>query len=186
MLRTCPSTVLALRCSSEQRPASGQFLGHQRKHFALAPRKPVERIVATAPGDQPAHELGVEDDVSAGHPSYVVGEGREVEDPVLEEVAHASVEVGHQPHRVVDLHVLREQHVEVHHAMRLMGGFDGGVVSLLKDRVFDLTAFANDVRRVAGGDIILGSKLVSRLQQPGAVATIRSTGLRGASATCLR
>ena len=59
--------------------------------------------------------------------------------------------------------VLLSQHVEVHHAMRLMTDFDGGVGYLLKDRVFDLTAFADDVRRVARGDVVLDSELVTRL-----------------------
>ena len=59
--------------------------------------------------------------------------------------------------------VLLSQHVEVHHAMRLMTDFDGGVGYLLKDRVFDLSAFADDVRRVAGGDVVLDSELVARL-----------------------
>ena len=59
--------------------------------------------------------------------------------------------------------MLLSQHVEVHHAMRLMTEFDGGVGYLLKDRVFDLTAFAAEVRRVAGGDVVLDSELVSRL-----------------------
>ena len=59
--------------------------------------------------------------------------------------------------------VLLSQHVEVHHAMRLMTDFDGGVGYLLKDRVFDLAAFAGDVRRVAVGDVVLDSELVTRL-----------------------
>ena len=59
--------------------------------------------------------------------------------------------------------VLLSQHVEVHHAMRLMTDFDGGVGYLLKDRVFDLAAFAGDVRRVAVGDVALDSELVTRL-----------------------
>jgi DNA-binding NarL/FixJ family response regulator len=59
--------------------------------------------------------------------------------------------------------MLLSQHVEVHHAMRLMTDFDGGVGYLLKDRVFDLAAFAGDVRRVAVGDVVLDSELVTRL-----------------------
>lgn len=59
--------------------------------------------------------------------------------------------------------MLLSQHVEVHHALRLMSDFDGGVGYLLKDRVFDLGAFAADVRRVAGGDVVLDSELVTRL-----------------------
>ncbi len=59
--------------------------------------------------------------------------------------------------------MLLSQHVEVHHALRLMTDFDGGVGYLLKDRVADLTAFAADVRRVAGGDVVLDSELVTRL-----------------------
>ena len=59
--------------------------------------------------------------------------------------------------------MLLSQHVEVHHALRLMTEFDGGVGYLLKDRVSDLTAFAADVRRVASGDVIIDSELVHRL-----------------------
>lgn len=59
--------------------------------------------------------------------------------------------------------MLLSQHVEVHHAMRLMSEFDGGVGYLLKDRVFDLAAFAADVRRVAGGDVVLDTEIVGLL-----------------------
>jgi DNA-binding NarL/FixJ family response regulator len=59
--------------------------------------------------------------------------------------------------------VLLSQHVEVHHALRLMTDFDGRVGYLLKDRVSDLAAFSADVRRVAGGDVVIDSELVSRL-----------------------
>ena len=59
--------------------------------------------------------------------------------------------------------MLLSQHVEVHHALRLMTEFDGGVGYLLKDRVSDLAAFAGDVRRVASGDVIIDSELVHRL-----------------------
>ncbi|WP_148573019.1 response regulator transcription factor [Nocardioides caldifontis] len=59
--------------------------------------------------------------------------------------------------------LLLSQHVEVHHALRLMTEFDGGVGYLLKDRVSDLGAFAADVRRVAGGDVVIDSDLVTRL-----------------------
>jgi DNA-binding NarL/FixJ family response regulator len=59
--------------------------------------------------------------------------------------------------------MLLSQYVEVHHAMRLMDDFDGGVGYLLKDRVSDLTAFAVDVRRVAAGEVVIDPELVSRL-----------------------
>ena len=59
--------------------------------------------------------------------------------------------------------ILLSQYVEAHHAMRLMDEFDGGVGYLLKDRVSDLTSFAVDVRRIAGGDIVIDPELVSRL-----------------------
>ena len=80
--------------------------------------------------------------------------------------------------------MLLSQHVEVHHALRLMTAFDGGVGYLLKDRISDLTVFAADVRRVASGDVIIDSELVHRL-----VARRRRqdplTGSRSASARCL-
>ena len=44
-----------------------------------------------------------------------------------------------------------------------MSEFDRGVGYLLKDRVSDLSAFAVDVRRVAGGDVVIDPELVSRL-----------------------
>lgn len=47
--------------------------------------------------------------------------------------------------------------------MRLMTEFHGGVGYLLKDRVCDLTSFANDVRRVASGDCVIDPELVARL-----------------------
>jgi DNA-binding NarL/FixJ family response regulator len=59
--------------------------------------------------------------------------------------------------------MLLSQYVEVHHALRLMTEFDGGVGYLLKDRVSDLTAFAADVRKVARGDTVIDPELVARL-----------------------
>jgi DNA-binding NarL/FixJ family response regulator len=59
--------------------------------------------------------------------------------------------------------MLLSQYVEVHHALRLMTEFDGGVGYLLKDRVSDLTAFGADVRKVAGGHTVIDPDLVGRL-----------------------
>jgi DNA-binding NarL/FixJ family response regulator len=59
--------------------------------------------------------------------------------------------------------MLLSQHVEVHHALRLMNEFDGGVGYLLKDRVSDLAAFGTDVRKVARGDTVIDPELVARL-----------------------
>jgi DNA-binding NarL/FixJ family response regulator len=59
--------------------------------------------------------------------------------------------------------LLLSQHVETHHAMRLMTEFQGGVGYLLKDRVSDLVTFASDVRRVANGDCVIDPELVARL-----------------------
>jgi DNA-binding NarL/FixJ family response regulator len=59
--------------------------------------------------------------------------------------------------------MLLSQYVEVHHALRLMTDFDGGVGYLLKDRVSDLAAFGADVRRVARGQTVIDPELVTRL-----------------------
>jgi DNA-binding NarL/FixJ family response regulator len=59
--------------------------------------------------------------------------------------------------------MLLSQYVEVHHALRLMTEFDGGVGYLLKDRVSDLSAFGADVRKVAGGQTVIDPELVARL-----------------------
>ncbi|GAA2656089.1 response regulator transcription factor [Paractinoplanes durhamensis] len=59
--------------------------------------------------------------------------------------------------------MLLSQYVEVHHALRLINEFDGGVGYLLKDRVSDLAAFGTDLRRVGRGDTVIDSDLVARL-----------------------
>jgi DNA-binding NarL/FixJ family response regulator len=59
--------------------------------------------------------------------------------------------------------MLLSQYVEVHHALRLMTEFDGGVGYLLKDRVSDLAAFGTDVRKVARGETVIDPDLVARL-----------------------
>lgn len=59
--------------------------------------------------------------------------------------------------------MLLSQYVEVHHALRLMTDFDGGVGYLLKDRVSDLAVFGADVRRVARGETVIDPELVARL-----------------------
>ncbi len=59
--------------------------------------------------------------------------------------------------------MLLSQYVEVHHALRLMTEFDGGVGYLLKDRVSDLAAFGTDVRKVARGETVIDPELVARL-----------------------
>jgi DNA-binding NarL/FixJ family response regulator len=51
----------------------------------------------------------------------------------------------------------------VHHALRLLEEFTGGVGYLLKDRVSELGGFAADVRRVAAGDVVIDPELVTRL-----------------------
>jgi DNA-binding NarL/FixJ family response regulator len=59
--------------------------------------------------------------------------------------------------------MLLSQYVEVHHALRLMTQFDGGVGYLLKDRVSDLASFGADVRKVARGETVIDPELVARL-----------------------
>jgi DNA-binding NarL/FixJ family response regulator len=59
--------------------------------------------------------------------------------------------------------LLLSQHLDTHHAVRLMTEFQRGVGYLLKDRVSDLAAFAGDVRRVAGGACVIDPELVARL-----------------------
>ena len=59
--------------------------------------------------------------------------------------------------------MLLSQYVEVHHALRLMTEFDGGVGYLLKDRVSDLATFGADVRKVARGETVIDPELVTRL-----------------------
>ena len=59
--------------------------------------------------------------------------------------------------------LLLSQHVEAHHALRLMTDFDHGVGYLLKDRVTDLATFRHDVSQVAAGHTVIDPELVRRL-----------------------
>jgi len=59
--------------------------------------------------------------------------------------------------------LLLSQHLEAHHALRLMTDFVGGVGYLLKDRVTDLSAFVMNARRVAAGEVVIDPELISRL-----------------------
>jgi len=59
--------------------------------------------------------------------------------------------------------MLLSQYVEVHHALRLMTEFDGGVGYLLKDRVSDLQVFGTELRNVAAGGTVIDPDLVVRL-----------------------
>jgi DNA-binding NarL/FixJ family response regulator len=59
--------------------------------------------------------------------------------------------------------LLLSQYVETHHAMDLLGDANGGVGYLLKDRVSDLAAFADAVRRVGAGESVIDPEIVSRL-----------------------
>ena len=59
--------------------------------------------------------------------------------------------------------LLLSQHLEAHHALRLMTDFAGGVGYLLKDRVTDLAGFVMNARRVAAGEVVIDPELISRL-----------------------
>ena len=59
--------------------------------------------------------------------------------------------------------MILSQYVEVHHALRLMTEFEGGVGYLLKDRVSDLAVFGAQVRSVARGETVIDPELVTRL-----------------------
>ncbi|OHV41597.1 MULTISPECIES: response regulator transcription factor [Pseudofrankia] len=59
--------------------------------------------------------------------------------------------------------MLLSQYVEVHHALRLMTEFDGGVGYLLKDRVSDLRVLGAELRNIASGGTVIDPDLVVRL-----------------------
>jgi DNA-binding NarL/FixJ family response regulator len=59
--------------------------------------------------------------------------------------------------------LLLSQYVETHHAIGLLDDTRGGVGYLLKDRVSDLAAFAEAVRRVGAGGTVMDPEIVSRL-----------------------
>jgi len=65
------------------------------------------------------------------------------------------------------------QHIETRYAVELLEGGASGVGYLLKDRVTEVDAFLDALRRVAAGESALDSEVVSRLiqrpRQPGAL-----------------
>jgi class 3 adenylate cyclase/CheY-like chemotaxis protein len=55
--------------------------------------------------------------------------------------------------------LLLSQHLELAYARELLADGAGGVGYLLKDRVSDLTGFADAVRRIADGDVVLDPEI---------------------------
>ena len=55
--------------------------------------------------------------------------------------------------------LLLSQHLELAYARELLSDGAGGVGYLLKDRVSDLTGFADAVRRIADGDVVLDPEI---------------------------
>jgi DNA-binding NarL/FixJ family response regulator len=55
------------------------------------------------------------------------------------------------------------QHVEAHYALRLLDERPRGAGYLLKDRVIDVAAFIDGVRRVADGGLVVDTDVVSEL-----------------------
>ncbi len=109
MLRTWASMVLTLRWSSADR-------ARLERPWAMRVSTARSRSVSVSSGscsrwrdDEAADQLGVDDHVAGGDAAYVAAERRQVGDPVLEQVADAAVELGHQPQGVVRLDVLRQE-----------------------------------------------------------------------------
>lgn len=70
--------------------------------------------------------------------------------------------------RIKDAHpavgvLVLSQYVEVHYAMALVEDRPRGAGYLLKDRVEDLDEFADAVRRVAGGEVVVDPSVVAML-----------------------
>ena len=86
----------------------GAALGHQPEHLALARGQRLERVLAAAAAEQQRDDLGVERRAAAGDAADGVGEGVDVGDAVLEQVAGALRRLRQQLERVGLLDVLRE------------------------------------------------------------------------------
>jgi DNA-binding NarL/FixJ family response regulator len=67
-----------------------------------------------------------------------------------------------QEHPAVGVLVL-SHHVETQHAIKLLGGGEGSVGYLLKDRVTNLQEFRAAVRRVGGGGSVIDPEVVAQL-----------------------
>ena len=87
----------------------GAALGHQREDFLLPLGEVCQQVVRSPPGDQLGHNLGVDDRVSRGHRADRVVELVQIRDPVLEQVSDPLARPRQQLHRVLGLHVVREQ-----------------------------------------------------------------------------
>lgn len=74
-------------------------------------------------------------------------------------VAAAKIRAGHPGTGVIVL----SHHVETEQAVRLLGTGTGGIGYLLKDRVTDLPAFLDSVRRVGTGGSAIDPEVVRRL-----------------------
>ena len=80
--------------------------------------------------------------------------------------------------------LLLSQYLDEVYAMELIGTSAAGVGYLLKDRVSDVAAFTDAVRRVAAGGSVLDPEVVAR-SMAAAGAMTHSTTSPPANATCL-
>ena len=78
-----------------------------------------------------------------------------------DEGLRAAIEIRrHHPHTGM---LMLSQYIETLYAARLLGGNAAGVGYLLKDRVADVSEFADALNRVAGGGTALDPEVVSQL-----------------------
>ena len=92
----------------------GAALGHQPQHLALARGQRLQRVLAAAAAEQQRDDLGIERRAAAGDAAHRVGEGVDVGDAVLEQVAGALGRLREQLDRVGLLDVLGEhEHADV-------------------------------------------------------------------------
>ena len=86
----------------------GTPFGHEAQHLAFARRERRERVRASLAAKHQRHDLGIECRAALGHAPHGVGEGPDIGDAVLEQVAGALGGLGQQLDRVGLLDVLRE------------------------------------------------------------------------------
>ena len=108
MLRTCDSTVRAVRNSCAEIAWLVRPSAIRREHLALALGQLVQRVVLARAAHQQRDDLGVDDDVAGADAADRAGEVLEVVDAVLEQVAGAARAVVEQRERVVRLEVVGE------------------------------------------------------------------------------
>src|SRR5262249_51868371 len=120
----------------DEEPGRDRFVaepfGDEAEYFQFAGGEGGERVRVSAASDETSHDARVDDRLAGGDAAQGVGDGGDLEHPLLQQISHAVRSVLDQAQRVAGLDVLRqEQHAD---RWQFLTDLFGGDESLVGER----------------------------------------------------